>query len=132
MKSLRLFSLLALLAGPASLSAQDTVKREIKINRSPELITRQEIEARAPDVQDAYEVVTRLRPNWLNTRGPSSINLARTDVVVYVSEVRRGGPSALKDVNRLEIAEIRHLRGTDASMRFGLGHEQGAILVKLK
>ena len=132
MKSLRLLCLLAALAVPAGLSAQDTTRKEAKAKRSPELITRQEIEERAPEVQTAYEVVVRLRPIWLSTRGPSSINLAPTDVVVYVNEARRGGPSALRDINRVEIAEIRHLRGTDASMRFGLGHEQGAILVKLR
>lgn len=137
MKSHRLLYLLAVLAAsaaPTVLPAQDTTKQEVKVKvkRSPDLITRLEIEERAPDVQNAYDVVTRLRPIWLSTRGPSSINLAPTDVVVYVNETRRGGPTALRDINRVEIAEIRHLRGTDASMRFGLGHEQGAILVKLR
>jgi hypothetical protein len=53
-------------------------------------------------------------------------------VVTYVNEVRQGGPTAIRSVSRSQVAEIRHLRGTDASFRFGLNHESGAVMVKLK
>ena len=128
MKSLLPLPLLlaVLLAVPAGLSAQDPPKP----TKHPDLITRQEIEA-LKEAQTAFEVVTRLRPNWLNTR-QGSITQPLGDVVVYVDEVRRGGRAALREVERLQIGEIRRIRGIDATTRFGTDHEHGAILVKLR
>lgn len=121
--------LAVLLAPPAGLPPQDPPKPP-KPTKHPDLITRQEIEA-LPEARTAFELVTRLRPNWLNTR-QGSITLPQGDVVVYVNEVRRGGPEALREVDRLQVAEIRRVRGIDATTRFGTDHEHGAILVKLR
>ena len=121
--------LAVLLAGPGGLAAQDPVKLP-KPTKNPDLITRQEIEA-LKEGQTAFEVVTRLRPNWLNTR-QGSLTQSPGDVVVYVNEVRRGGREALREVDRLMVAEIRRIRGVDATTRFGTDHEHGAILVKLQ
>ena len=131
MKTLRPLPLLLalLLAVPAGLSAQDPPKVP-KPTKNPDLITRQEIEA-LPEAQTAFEVVTRLRPSWLNTR-QGSLTQSPGDIVVYVNEVRRGGRAALREVDRLQIAEIRRVRGVDATTRFGTDHEHGAILVKLQ
>ena len=130
-----LLLLLAALAVPAALQAQDTArpaaKTAAKLKRDPDLISQLEIAA-AGDAQTAFEIVKRLRPNWLNVRGPSSINLPTPDVVIYVNGVRRGGPDTLKDLPITGLNEIRHLRGTEATQRFGLGHENGAILVSFK
>jgi len=124
--------LAAALCAPAALGAQDTSTQSPKIKRHPDVISLQEIESLPPDVRDAYEIVTRLRPAWFKTRGPGSLTQGSVDVVIYVNEVRHGGPTALKEVIRLQVAEIRHLRGTDASFRFGANHENGAVLVRLK
>ena len=130
-----LLLLLAALAVPAALQAQDTArpaaKTAAKLRRDPDLISQLEIAA-AGDAQTAFEIVKRLRPNWLNVRGPSSINLPTPDVVIYVNGVRRGGPDTLKDLPITGLNEIRHLRGTEATQRFGLGHENGAILVTIR
>jgi len=130
-----LLLLLAAPAVPAALQAQDTArpaaKTAAKLRRDPDLISQLEIAA-AGDAQTAFEIVKRLRPNWLNVRGPSSINLPTPDVVIYVNGVRRGGPDTLKDLPITGLNEIRHLRGTEATQRFGLGHENGAILVSFK
>lgn len=120
--------LAVLLAAPAGLSPQEQPKLP-KPTKNPDLITRQEIEA-LKDAQTAFEVVTRLRPNWLNTR-QGSLTQSPGDVVVYVNEVRRGDRAALREVDRLQVAEIRRVRGVDATTRFGTNHEHGAILVKL-
>jgi len=125
---------LLLLAGiaavPAALSAQDSTKPKIK--RSADLITREEIQAFAPNAQTAYDVVKQLRSLWLQRRGPSSINLAAQEVQIYVDGVNRGGPSALAEIRGSEVQELQHLRAADATQRYGVNHENGAILVKLK
>ena len=38
----------------------------------------------------------------------------------------------LREVDRLQVAEIRRSRGIDATTRFGSDHGHGAILVKLR
>jgi len=132
----RLSSLLLLatvLTIPAGLAAQDSPAAKPKpIRRNPDLISQEEIQNLAADAQNAYEIVSRLRPIWLNTRGVGSMSGGAIEVQVYVNDVRRGGPGTLSEVSRMEVAEIRHLRGTDATQRFGTNHENGAILVKVK
>ena len=129
-RPLRLVLLLAALAAPAALAAQDTMPmpKAAKIKRNPEVISLEEIRA-SGDVQNAYDLVQRLRPTWLTFRGPSSINLTTPELVVYFNGVRRGGPDTLRELELRGVKELRHLRGTDATQRFGTGHENGAILV---
>ena len=123
---------LALLAVPAGLAAQDSTQKAQKIKRNPDLISQQEIEAQ-PDASDtALALVRQLRPNWLRMRGNTSIRSSTPPVQVYVSGVKRGGPSALDDVPRSSIKEMQRLSGNDASSRYGTGHESGVILVTLK
>jgi hypothetical protein len=117
---------------PIGLSAQDTTKPAPKIKRNPDLITAQEIAVAPEAARTALDLVKQLRPLWLQTRGPSSISLGTPAAQVYVDGMHRGGPDTLTDVHRESIREIRHLRGTDASQRYGLNHENGAILVTTK
>ena len=123
---------LAALILPGGLSAQDTTTKAPKLKRNPDLIAEREIQA-APDAwQTAFALVEQLRPNWLRQHGASSINSATPLPQVYVGGVKRGGPTTLEEVPRASIKEIQHLRGTDASQRYGMGHESGVILVILK
>ena len=117
---------------PLGLSAQDTAKPEPKLKRHPDRISIQEIEA-APDAAvTAMDLVEHLRPNWLRGRGATSVSLQSSSIQVYVSGMRKGGLSALSDVARSAVKEIQHIRGTDATQRFGMYHENGAILVILR
>src|ERR1043166_3666144 len=105
--ALRLVLLLAALALPVQLVAQDTTPapKPVKIRRNPELISQEEIEA-AGDVHDAYDLVQRLRATWLASRGPSSIYLTTPEVVVYLNGVRRGGPEADRKSTRLNSSHV--------------------------
>ena len=125
-----LFLAIALIL-PAAANAQDSAKAKPKLKRNPDVISPQEIEA-ATEANDAYQLVNRLRPLWLTTRGVGSINLPVAEVAVYLNGMRIGGPDALRDIPRTGVAEMRFLRGTDATQRFGTGHESGAILVTPK
>lgn len=121
-----------LLLLPALLSAQDSAKAKPKPRRMPDLISAAEIEEVAGNVQDAYTLVERLRPNWFRTRGVGSALMGTAEVVVYVNDAKRGNPETLRSVPLAGIREVRHLNGTDATQRFGLNHENGAILVTLR
>ncbi|SRR5258706_10313935 len=50
--------------------------------------------------------------------------------VVYIDDIKRQGVDDLKSLRPSDIAEMRLLTGTQASGRYGAGHENGAILVK--
>jgi len=71
----------------------------------------------------AADLVASLRPLWLNKRGPDG------QIQVYVDEVHLGGIDMLRSVRVASIAMIKHLDGIQAAARYGIGHEQGAILV---
>ena len=132
MKTALLLMVAMVVALPAGLAAQDSTKAKDKIKRSPDLIRLDEIQAFAPNAQTAYEVVKQLRSLWLQRRGPSSMTLTAHEVQVYVNGVQRGGVSALYEVRATELQELQYLRPSDATMRYGVNHENGAILIKLK
>jgi len=86
-----------------------------------ERLTPEEFNQRA--FLSAYEAVESLRPIWLTRRGPDGA------VQVYVDENHMGGVELLRTVRLINVALIRHMDGIQASARYGLGHDQGAILI---
>lgn len=96
----------------------------------PSKITQEEIK-RVEQVSSAYAVVQRLRPNWLRKRGPSSISNPGT-IYVYVEGNRYGSPESLRQIDPINVREMEFLTDDRATMRFGTGHDNGVILVRLK
>ncbi|HZD05161.1 MAG TPA: hypothetical protein VE173_09585, partial [Longimicrobiales bacterium] len=90
------------------------------------LITAEDI--RGLDVQTAYELVQRLQPQWLTSRGPTSLtNAAPTVASVYLDSVEVGDIEYLKGLNVTAIREMRYYAPGEASVRFGMGHQRGVI-----
>lgn len=82
------------------------------------------------NVMDAYEVVEKLRPEFLRSRGVGSLRSRQPDLpVVYIDGVRAGGLGELRRVPRTVLAEISYLAAADATTRYGIDHVGGAILV---
>jgi hypothetical protein len=71
----------------------------------------------------AYEAVEALRPSWLNRRGPDGA------IQVYVDDNHLGGLEVLRTIRLPSVAVIRHMDGIQAGARYGLGHDQGVILI---
>ena len=85
---------------------------------------------------NAYELIQRLRPNFLRTRGAvrgaprgSPNQLEAVDLVVYMNESRMGGSDQLRQIPVSEIREIRYFTAADATTKWGTGHTAGAIQV---
>ena len=79
---------------------------------------------------NAYTIVERLRPRWLSPRTQASTgNAAPSFPEVYLDGIRFGPIDALHRINGDQISRIEFLSGLDATTRFGLGHDGGAILV---
>jgi len=126
-------------AAPASVPAPTTATAAAPSPRVPRgssnLITSAEIEAAAQDIQNAYELVERLRPMMMRPRNLSAgaVGAGTTfGVVAYVEEVRLGDLEALATVMRATVREIRYIGATDATTRWGTGHSNGVIQVVLK
>ncbi len=134
-----------------------TLQAQGKPKKDRDLITRDELLEAADKSPDLYQAVKRLRPNFLTVlnRGPSSVGIkpganggppcdavlqrdcpGRSDAVislpvVYVDGMKTGEPDVLKGIATKNVEEVRYLTPTKAEMDYGLGHEGGAILVKL-
>lgn len=89
-------------------------------------ISRSEIEAAA--VRTVFEVVYKLRPEWLRTRARSA-SQGVDPIRVYLDNAYQGPAATLRDMIVDDIREIRHLTASDATTRYGTGHTSGAILV---
>lgn len=84
-------------------------------------------------VDNAYEAVMRLRPEFLRPRGAAAATDADGGApVVYVDDVKQGGPEMLRTIPVAAIAEIRYLSAMAASDRFGPLHPGGVIAVRTR
>jgi hypothetical protein len=94
--------------------------------RSSNVITAQEI----ADIHEsnAYDVITRLRPSFLRTRGRSSINSGTDDyATVFMDGQQYGDLASLKNIPSAQIHEIRYYGAADAMTKFGMQASAGAI-----
>jgi hypothetical protein len=95
----------------------------------PSLISAEQLSA-AP-YPTAFDVVQALRPQWLRSRGRTSIT-QQEFVKVYLDNSLMGGTDQLRGITTKSIAAIRFLDGVQATQRWGLDHGQGAILVSTR
>jgi hypothetical protein len=104
-------------------------------SRQQNLITAAEIAERAAEASNALQIVQKLRPQMLTTRGrfsPADSSEAGVLPRVVVDGVAYGPIENLANVNAISVGEIRYLNATDATTRFGTGYVGGVILVTTK
>lgn len=96
--------------------------------RNRNLITADEIAA--ANAATAYDVVKRLRPEFLRTRGVTPAHgMQAPSPVVYVDGSLYGPLSTLSSITASSIHSIEYLNAMDATQRFGINHDAGAIMV---
>ncbi len=99
--------------------------------RDSRVITEQEITA--ANESNAYDVVAKLRPNFLKTRGRSTINASASEYAsVFLDGQLYGDLSALHNIAAPQIREIRYISGTDAVTRYGMQYGAGVIDVRTR
>ncbi|MEX1182432.1 MAG: hypothetical protein WEF86_04300 [Gemmatimonadota bacterium] len=97
-------------------------------SRNDDILTRAELEA--ADQQDLYRLIERVRPHWLNTRGPTSFSGATTGPNVFFDGAGVGGTQYLRNMPPSAAEEIRYWPSALAASRFGMGHPDGVIDIK--
>jgi len=123
MRSIATFVIAVALLAPACASAPGAGG-----SSGSELLTREQLAERAG--QSVYDVVLRLRPQWLNSRGPGSVvDPTPQSPSVYFNGSIVGDAEFLRQLSVSDTEELRYWRPGRASARFGMGHVRGVIEV---
>ena len=95
---------------------------------SPDRLLRTEIVQRGGTDHTAMEIIRRLRPGWLRSRGQNSFTSSSSMYpVVYIDNIRHGGLGSLYRIPTAEILRIEFIGTADATTRWGTGHSSGVI-----
>lgn len=94
-----------------------------------QLISEEEIEASRAST--AYDVIQKLRANFLSYRGETSLNKSTSTPypTVYVDGQQFGPISSLRNLPASQIATIRLYRSWEATTTFGTGNMGGVIAI---
>ena len=107
-------------SGPAPAAAVRAPRQD------QQLITRDVIVG--TEYTNLFDVIQALRSNWL--RPKSAGDLGKADVLqVYLDNQRVGGMEELRNIAPLSVLSVRYFDPIQASARWGLGHNAGAIYV---
>ncbi|HJQ10251.1 MAG TPA: hypothetical protein VJ840_04400 [Gemmatimonadaceae bacterium] len=98
--------------------------------RDYNVITQSEITSQ--NGTNAWDVVSHLRPNYLKTRGRTSIQnqtVASEYASVFVDSQFYGDLNSLRTIATINIKEIRYLPANEAVTRYGMQYGNGVIEV---
>ena len=121
---------LAMATGAGCASAGSSSREGSTANR--DVILLQEISARASDAVNALQVIQKLRPQMLRSRGlasPTDVTGESVRPRVYVDNISYGDLSTLENVMANQVSEIRFVNSRDATTQWGTGHMGGVIHV---
>ena len=80
-----------------------------------------------------YEVVDRLRHQWLEPRAPDpAIPQATDQIGVYSGSQLLGGVNELRYIQARNVASARFVGPREAAALYGPGHASGVIVLELK
>jgi hypothetical protein len=114
------------LAGILLIAAVSCVHSGTARGSDRRLITEEEI--LSTNATTAFDVIARLRAEYLRNRGPTSLVLpSRAEPVVFLNDQLYGSIGTLKEVRSSDLAEIRFYDGPDAITKFGSQYSGGVI-----
>jgi hypothetical protein len=98
---------------------------------SPNIITADQIAASAQT--NAYDVVSRLRPNFLKSRGRTTVYGQGSDYpTVFLDGQSYGDLSSMRNIAASQISSIHFIRGTDAVTTYGMQYGAGVIDIRTR
>jgi hypothetical protein len=113
-------------AATAASPGSPAAARRGRVQRN--LITQEEIDA--AQMATAFDVVQRLRPQWLHNRGGSVPDPdGSVEVRVYYNSQPMGGVEVLKDYTAGQVATLRYFDPISARTTYGPGNGRGVIVV---
>ena len=80
-----------------------------------------------------YDAIVKIHPDWLTSRGPTSVtNPTPTVVSVFMNGTMLGKADYLREMHVLDVSAVRYWDAGQATARFGNGHPRGVIEVVRK
>ena len=104
-------------------------------SRNQDVIAEVEISQSASEASNALQIIQKLRPQMLRSRGvgsPTDVTGETTRPKVYIDNVAYGDLATLTNVNANQVREIQFINSRDATTKWGTGHMGGVILVVTK
>jgi hypothetical protein len=80
---------------------------------------------------NAWELVSSLRPRWLQSRGPDSFNNPSV-VQVVVDDMKLGPVSSLRNLPTSGFTSLQYIDPLSATARWGLDFGSGAIYISTR
>jgi hypothetical protein len=80
----------------------------------------------------AWDVISRLRPGFLVSRGQTTLGNGASATQypnVYLDGIVYGDISTLRHVDAMQIAEVRLFQAWEAQTKFGMGNNGGVIAI---
>ena len=114
--------LCAALVGCAASAAGSTERRS-----SSNVLTRSEIVESG--VTNLYDAIQQLRPQYLRSRGNTSLSGGSDQIKVYLNGSELGGTATLQTISATSVERVEFVRGPDTAVRFGLDNPAGVISV---
>jgi len=103
----------------------------VKVPRTADYITGEEIVATKASELTAYDAIARLRPNWLASHGKATHGPEYA--MVFVDGQRYGSVESLRNFQAFAVADMRYYDITQAGARFGVqGGTGGVIEVRIR
>ena len=122
------FTLLALLSSSLIACAPPPMYYSYENDRS--VITLPEIQR--TNAQSAFDIVRKARPNFLASRGFTTILGNSSNLpTVYVDGIRYGPIGTLNDIPASSVAEVKLYRASEAAV-FGLGNTGGVLMIRTR
>lgn len=101
--------------------------------RNSNLITDAELTDEALSSLSVYDAIMRLRPNWLRSRGATSIGGAASQYpAVLLNGTVDQSLSSLGSIRVSDVGLLRYIDSRDATTRYGTGLVNGLIEVTLR
>lgn len=131
MRSHVLSALAAVVLAAGCASSPGGTSATLAPRREPNYIGHAELTDPSVQSLNAYDAVTRLRPNFFRNRGPSSISAeSQYQLKVRVDDTLMGGVEALRDIPVYEVEDIRFLPPSEAVPKYGTEYPGGVIVVR--
>lgn len=121
--------LVPLVAVAAACASTPEPAEEGETSSSRNVITTAQLDGMA--TQSAYDVVRKLKPRWLQSRGPVSFR-GRTNLLVVVDEGQFEGVGHLRSIRAGDVREIRYMDARRGMLKFGDQANGGVILVYMR
>jgi hypothetical protein len=91
-------------------------------------------EIKAATAADGYDLVQRLRPNWLRQKGdPSQMDAdGSREIRVWVNGRDAGGLATLRNYDSHQIVSMRWIDSINARATYGRGYGRGVIALQTR